>query len=153
METEYNGWTNRETWATNLWIDNEFGLYERVNEMAKEIFESEDKFKTSTMATQLEELFDELFDMESLFANRELITMMSDIGSLYRVNWGEIAQSKLEEVGNTMGEGKQLMKTYLFNVQTTIEIVADSEEQAVELIGTDKAIIRDQDILLVEESN
>ena len=42
------------------------------------------------------------------------------------------------------------MKTYLFNVQTTIEIEADTQEDALELIGSDKAIIRDEDIMLVE---
>lgn len=91
MCKEYNGWTNRETWATNLWIDNEFGLYQRVQELTKEsetIHELSDNIK---------ELVEEFFDMENLFANRELLVMMSDIGSLYRVNWAEIARNIWEE--------------------------------------------------------
>lgn len=91
METDYNGWTNRETWCTNLWIDNEFGLYERVQEFAKE---SE---TVHQLSDNIRELIEELFDMESLFANRELLVMMSDIGSLYRVNWAEIARNIWEE--------------------------------------------------------
>ena len=26
----YNGWTNYETWAVKLWMDNEEGSYERL---------------------------------------------------------------------------------------------------------------------------
>ena len=31
---EYNGWSNRETWATKLWIDNDQGLYYYAKDMA-----------------------------------------------------------------------------------------------------------------------
>ena len=41
------------------------------------------------------------------------------------------------------------MKTYLFNVMNTYEVTADSEEQAYELLGTDKVTLRDGDIMLV----
>ena len=44
------------------------------------------------------------------------------------------------------------MKTYLFNVQNTIEIVAENLTEALKLIGTDKADVRDEDIMLVEVS-
>lgn len=93
MCEEYNGWTNRETWAVNLWIDNERGLYERVQEMAKENDNLYD------LTESLKDLFDELFDMESIFGDngRELVMMMNDIGSLYRVNWAEIARNIWEE--------------------------------------------------------
>lgn len=91
MEMEYNGWTNRETWATNLWIDNEFGLYQRVQEIAK------DSKTLSELTDNIREMFEELFDFESIVANRELLMMMNDIGSLYRVNWAEIARNIWEE--------------------------------------------------------
>ena len=29
-EKTYNGWTNYETWAVGLWIDNEQGSYRRT---------------------------------------------------------------------------------------------------------------------------
>jgi len=44
------------------------------------------------------------------------------------------------------------INTYLFNVMNTYEIEAASEEQARELLGSDKAILRDSDTLLVEVS-
>ena len=40
------------------------------------------------------------------------------------------------------------MNTYLFNVQTTVEVQADCEEAALEILSD--GIVRDQDILLVQ---
>lgn len=100
METEYNGWTNRETWCTNLWIDNEFGLYEQVQQMAKEEIAGHDEGEEINpyyLGEQIKEMFEELFDFESIVSNRELLVMMNDIGSLYRVNWKEIAENILDE--------------------------------------------------------
>lgn len=31
----YNGWTNYETWAANLWISNEYGWYLEVQELTQ----------------------------------------------------------------------------------------------------------------------
>ncbi len=105
MCEEYNGWTNRETWATKLWLDNDEGFYSAVNEMVKEIVDSNELEDFSAakreIAGELEEFINELFDFESLFSNRELFTMLSDIGSLYRVNWWEIAETLYIEYTET----------------------------------------------------
>ena len=44
------------------------------------------------------------------------------------------------------------MKTYLFNVQTTVRVTAETEEEARDQIGaeSDSVIITDNDIMLVE---
>jgi hypothetical protein len=96
---EYNGWSNRETWATKLWIDNDQGLYYHAQDMAGG-YSNEDK---RGLADALEEWITELLDMEQVFTappaqRKELIMMSSDIGSLYRVNWYEIAESLLSEL-------------------------------------------------------
>jgi hypothetical protein len=42
------------------------------------------------------------------------------------------------------------MKRYLFNVQSTYAVLAESEEQAREILDNDQAELRDRDVLLVE---
>jgi len=96
---EYNGWSNRETWATKLWVDNDEGLYYHAKDMASG-YGNEDK---RGLADGLEEWITELLDMEQVFTappaqRKALIMMSSDIGSLYRVNWYEIAESLLSEL-------------------------------------------------------
>lgn len=34
-DTRYNGWVNYETWAANLWIDNDEGTYKEACRMAR----------------------------------------------------------------------------------------------------------------------
>lgn len=34
--TEYNGWTNYQTWVVNLWLTNDSGGDERLREMARD---------------------------------------------------------------------------------------------------------------------
>jgi hypothetical protein len=90
---EYNGWTNRETWATMLHIDNDEGLllpllevaqrHENVREVAEEV----EAFITEDVLT-----------FDNVSTNRNAFLMLTDIGSLYRVNWQEIAQSLLDNV-------------------------------------------------------
>lgn len=36
ISTKYNGWTNYPTWAVNLWMANDEGLYDLVREHARE---------------------------------------------------------------------------------------------------------------------
>jgi hypothetical protein len=42
------------------------------------------------------------------------------------------------------------MNVYTFNVMSTYEVEAESESLARELMGSDSAILRDSDTLLVE---
>jgi hypothetical protein len=94
MCEKYNGWTNRETWATVLWLDNEQGTQELMQEMAQ------NHDSTSGLADSVEDFVTELLDMEIVLSapparRKELISMSSDIGSLYRVDWFEIAEHYL----------------------------------------------------------
>jgi hypothetical protein len=101
MCEKYNGWTNRETWAVKLWLDNEEGLQTEALCLAENSKESE--YATRHLADNLEDFVTSLLDMEEVFnaepaQRRVLISMSSDIGSLYRVNWWEIAESYLSEM-------------------------------------------------------
>jgi hypothetical protein len=97
MCEKYNGWTNRETWATVLWLDNEQGTQELMQEMAQQ------HDSTSGLADSVQDFVTELLDMESVLSappaqRKELISMSSDIGSLYRVDWYEIAEHYLSGI-------------------------------------------------------
>ena len=93
MCEEFNGWTNRETWATKLHLDNDQALndkaweYARANASPYELGE--------TLKNWIEE---DLLTLENIAGNRDLWLMLTDIGSLYRVDWREIAQAYLDEI-------------------------------------------------------
>ena len=102
MIEQYNGWTNRETWATKLHLDNDQALNEYAWEYAREEVAGHDKGEAinayhlgETLKNWVEE---DLLTLENVAGNRDLWMMLTDIGSLYRVNWREIAQAYLDEL-------------------------------------------------------
>lgn len=110
MTDEYNGWTNRETWATALHIDNDEGLHSYRNEMCEEAATEEPtEYQTkrqaevycleTTLQAWVEELSESVYspDTADFPANQALAGMFSDIGSLWRVNWREIAENWLSD--------------------------------------------------------
>lgn len=99
---EYNGWTNRETWATMLHIDNDQWLQETALNYAREEVQGHDKgeeinpyYLGETIKNWIEE---ELLTLENVSEIRGLWLMLTDIGSLYRVNYKEIAEALLSYV-------------------------------------------------------
>ena len=101
MTEEYNGWSNRETWATALHINNDQGLYEMAQDYTRLEIEGHDEGETinayylgQTLRGWIE---DDLLTLENISGNQSLWLMLSDIGSLYRVNWEEIAYTFLIE--------------------------------------------------------
>ena len=43
VATEYNGWTNRETWVVNLWLSNDMESYELLQGIYKNPCETREK--------------------------------------------------------------------------------------------------------------
>jgi hypothetical protein len=94
---EYNGWSNRETWATMLHIDNDQALLELAMDYAKQELEEYGEQARYELAQTLQNWIEEdLLTRENIAGNLGLWLMLSDIGSLYRVNWQEIAQNLLD---------------------------------------------------------
>jgi hypothetical protein len=91
MCDEYNGWTNRETWATALHIDNDQAMQEAVQELATSAHqENEDTLQALRELTE----WVEEYVTEVLEADWEGVkSMRYDIGSLWRVNWREVAEA------------------------------------------------------------
>jgi len=100
MCEEYNGWSNRETWATALWLDNDQNSQEAVQSLAEAAHaeHGEDKaLERHYLGEAIRELVEDMTSLENL--TRETYLMLTDIGSLYRVDWREVAESyQLQQV-------------------------------------------------------
>lgn len=108
-ETKYNGWSNYETWAVNLWMSNDAGSDEYFREMAQEVFDeseeelrhddtvlfSRDEIATRVLSDRLKEHFEEqqseLTGVTGVFA--DLLT-----AALGEVDWSEIAEHYIADV-------------------------------------------------------
>ena len=106
----YNGWTNRETWALNLWLANDEGLYNMTRERVADALESVDypswaveeyeqkRYRADRAGETVKELWEELTDPdEQLMTCEAILTMTRDVGSDYRVDWYEIGEAWLPE--------------------------------------------------------
>jgi hypothetical protein len=97
MCEQYEGWTNRETWACALWINNDQGLYEQVRELAQHAVKDCDSDPLMCLEESLQNLVVELLEEEPLLSP-ELRSMRNDIGSIWRVNFREVSNSFIQEV-------------------------------------------------------
>lgn len=117
----YNGWNNRETWALNLWLSNDEGFYNTINEMVESLKEEFNDNKElldeeTTKEEQKSQLEYKLADRIREYIENDLKEyadetnhsdckgragcihqMFDDIGSLWRVDYHEIAKAWLEE--------------------------------------------------------
>lgn len=99
-DNRYNGWTNYETWAVKLWIDNDQGSQEYWLEMAQSIRADRSNIESITV------LADVLKDQHEEYAMEKLpdAGVFSDLlaAALGSVNWREIA-------GNLIGESAEVL--------------------------------------------
>ena len=120
MNTEgYNGWKNRETWALMLYVNNEQGLQEQALETVTDSFGDLDDYQDDLSKSDIDDLrmakiciardaFQEWVEgwltvdgYQQQFGDdmpASIVRMLEDIGSLYRVDWYECAESLLEDL-------------------------------------------------------
>lgn len=79
--TEYNGWTNRETWMVNLWLTNDECYYEELCSIIK-------NFGTSEQPEEIKQYVHWIIDIDEANMTSDLLST-----SLARVNWYEIAEN------------------------------------------------------------
>ena len=84
--SEYNGWTNYETWNVKLWLDNDEGTYDETQHMARG---ARDELE---LADELKSYVEDM--MPDLGAS-----MFSDLlgAAMQEVNWQEIAAAYIED--------------------------------------------------------
>ena len=85
----YNGWSNRETWALGLWIDNDEGTYLWSREIAAAA-----ERNRYAVANALRGWFEDLEEVAPDWHR----SARDDIGSLWRIDWEEIADGFLSEM-------------------------------------------------------
>lgn len=99
---EYNGWKNYPTWAVNMWLSNDEGLYETVREMVAEMTaetESTSKYWT------LEE--SHKYNVADMLKDWVCNDLAPDLGATFaadllgyalgEVDWNEISAAWLED--------------------------------------------------------
>lgn len=126
--TTYNGWTNYETWAVKLWIDNEEYSYRFWKEQAQEAWKaSADKSPNQFMnrrdnaQSMLAEWLKDQHEDESIHPVFKAAegSVFADLlnAALSDVNWHEIANAMLDDeelvyecelCGEPAGEGNAL---------------------------------------------
>ena len=95
---EYQGWSSYETWAVALWISNDRGMYETVNEIVDQIVgdkleESPDKDSRTQQEVDIADAIKAYIEE----MKPELNGVWADLvnGALGEVDWFEIAQSQI----------------------------------------------------------
>ncbi len=100
QDKKYNGWTNYETWAVKLWMDNSEGDQQFFKEMANEAIKTEivgtngQNMACYHLSQSLKDYFDEanpLGDQATCFT--DLLN-----AALSEVNWYEIAQTLIDDL-------------------------------------------------------
>ena len=101
----YSGWTNRETWALMLHVNNDEGLYsllhERIAEYTRDARLEEMTYQTSKAVQDFTESMFTRSGYDEIFGGSlpdSLADIAEDIGSLYRINYYECAESILSDM-------------------------------------------------------
>ena len=113
----YNGYTNHETWALNLVLNNDQALQEMTAERVADALASYEPYDWSTpfraderaaydatgranaAGDAVKELWEELTDPdEGLSCATAIIELLGEVGSSWRIDWYEIGQTWVEYV-------------------------------------------------------
>lgn len=97
----YNGWTNRETWALVLHINNDQGLQEWALELTEQLVDYHGPVAAligERIVDGFEELVHEMLLNGSPVAAENALMILRDVGSFWRMDPIEIGESFIEAV-------------------------------------------------------
>lgn len=103
-DTTYNGWTNYETWAVNLWLSNDEGLYNYWREQAGNVWALISARKDRHGAPLTPDSSDARGELSELLKAEieneapELVGLYADLltAAISSVDWFELADSWLD---------------------------------------------------------
>jgi hypothetical protein len=107
MCSEYNGWSNYETWNANLWINNEEGVSVEAYEQCKQamIYCQDEALPRYQAVYRLGEVLEQFFTDVWFNEDREASPKGDAIGSyLSSINWQEIASHYYDEISEELEE-------------------------------------------------
>lgn len=104
-DDRYNGWTNRETWAVALHINNDQGWQESVHAALRDWWgkppggyvadPNEARMAGEIIRENFEVELETMSDSEDAFSRLQI---QADIGSLWRVDWTELGAAFLTDL-------------------------------------------------------
>lgn len=97
---DYNGWANRETWALGLHLSNDWGLYHTCLDMVAHLPRTREGAHQGGDLFQewFTERYDDMLEAATDAGVPKWITMaVSDLNTLGRIDWVEIAESFMED--------------------------------------------------------
>ena len=103
MNEQYNGWTNFETFAVNLYLTNDQGLYDAMTEMLFRGDACEDYEQAEVLKEFVEDMvcYDRDGEIVGGYLTQDLLAR-----SLQAVNWFEIVSSIGEGLDEAAGEAR-----------------------------------------------
>ena len=98
-EKRYNGWTNYETWAVKLWMDNDEGSYHYWQDVTRQTWKDAEATQYADRSTIARMALADTLKNEHEEALPKLQGFASDLltAALGDVDWYEIANSLLED--------------------------------------------------------
>jgi hypothetical protein len=88
MTEKYNGWTNRETWVINLWLE------EDLTQVVIDYCEDQERVDVYEITNLLEEVVNEWY-MDEL---SKMSGVLKDLLYLSEVNWRELAKTYIDNI-------------------------------------------------------
>ena len=102
-DNTYNGWTNKETWLVNVWLNNDYDLYKHYISTLTEIVEKQSNvlYTNRLVIDELKEIVWEIYREE----HREF-GLINDLieTSLNNVDWSRLAEHYIEEIQEEIGK-------------------------------------------------